>query len=477
MKFTIETLEHVHVDDATALDWVILGCLCLFTGYVLMVSLVIAMNCRGYAPLRAKGVRNFMVINLASLVHVWAVFIANDHIGATKQLKSLHCALWSYIIQYAIGLNLWFVAIIWRCTTYSMLHKVTERRVAWLFAHRHAFRLGTALLLCLPVVTICVLVIELHGSQFSEETGSCASALLFKLLIAGWLLVALCLLILCSYVVNVSVKARFFNEGPQLKRICIFSVLIFVACSLLTFSGAVNTSLGRCLFLALVIAMHTYAISKLMVYILYKSVTADYQLMNDMNDDLSAAIELDTIDDELVLNDSGLYAEFMVYCRDRARFSDKTRIIRELSADATTDRPNSVTPKRVASMMLEIISYKRIVSGKEQLHDAVELAGHIVKSYMNTMSDPLPPVSICMYVDGEFRSMNEAAPHLTLFEMAESWAIEILSRDFLDEYIAKLKTENQPKDLNKLAVLQAYQQDKLVDRFRVATMISMNSAH
>ncbi len=355
-KFHVDIDTDIPVEPTLIWDYIVLGGALFFTIYGIIIIIILTKNRNAYLPLKTKNVPNLVIIIVAGIMHVWGTFLANDHIEAFRYIKHIDCTLWSYVLQYALGLNIWFSAILYRCTSYGLLFG--SMKPGNCFANRDKIRILLMVALSLPICTICLLVFILNGSVYSEEMGTCMSKKIWKGAVLLWIVMGLIVLALFTLFVRNRVTDKFYDESKIMKGIAKWSILIITFNAAISFSEFINFSLGRSFFTLNIIFLHFYADSRMMLDLTIKTIRKQYELLEGVKKtfDSENPFDISTIDPELIFELDQECLEFVCFVGLAPSVPSDTVALMGIEGD------NVLLPKRIGELLLTIKRFKATIT-------------------------------------------------------------------------------------------------------------------
>lgn len=161
-------LPYNEFDVLTLVFWV------LCTTWLLVLSLVAI--AKGHSQ-RFQGLDVFSLhaMNFGAWVQLTAVVISDGVLVGVSQtdfLRNLHCSLWDYWLEFALGFNVWFCALAYTATVVGLNRFQNDR-----FTHRHisGIALGVVAFFGIAVLALC-LTAEFGGqATYQPEVDACTT--------------------------------------------------------------------------------------------------------------------------------------------------------------------------------------------------------------------------------------------------------------------------------------------------------------
>jgi hypothetical protein len=494
VKIELESVEDTPIESTTWYDYITLTA-CLFVSvYIGVLTFIVITYRKVYVPLKAKNISNLTVINLAAILHIWATFVANDHIESLRAAKRWDCALWSYVLQYAIALNIWFIAILYRAASYTVLFTSKKPKHRKCFANRRYIKGILVVTLTLPMLLLCIYIYSNKGSvSYSSEIGTCVSTLALKVVLLMWVVFGLLVLAVFTSVVHCTVDNKFFRESTEMKHICWTSIAVILLSAAINFSGLINFSMGRSLFTLGVVILHCVTSSKLSHHIAMRAVKRDYHLVNNVileldpvnPDELGKRYKVSTnvqyigtADSALIYADDAECAKFVLYCSLREKFRE------DHCAMLGITNHNTFTPKVAGQLLLSIRKFKKeynnkpsfiITNGRKQtgakvVGNDLNLEHSIHSASMLSVLNRLEttegfPKPIYLLVKQRVDAMVSYPDQMTdsTFDYAERWLCLLFTFTMMKDYIKDRQGSIVTMDLDKDNLLSYFIQEGLID--------------
>jgi hypothetical protein len=313
LKISFEIVKDIKVEATTWMDWFSLFVLSVVTIWMSCTLILVHYYKKRYPPLSAKDPTNVSIVILSSMIHLWAIIVAEDSIENARDTRSVSCPLWSFTLQYTLGLNVWLVSLAYRMMKYISIF-VTHSRVSYK-PRSSRIRYATCALYFLPLLVLDLLVRTQNGCTFSESTGACATGTVWKVCLVSLIVAWEMLLCYMTYVVRRTVIHEFMNESRQLTKVTVASVCVIVVNGTINFAGWTVTSLGRSTFLLVFATFHLYSQATLFYGPLWKAMRKNrsYAVMFDKSIQPLQSVTMVRTMEDIVSNKKTLY-EFLSYC-------------------------------------------------------------------------------------------------------------------------------------------------------------------
>jgi hypothetical protein len=475
-KFVFETVEDIPIEETTVWDYLALV-VSLFAVIYLLVIVVCLIGNRKYKPLAVKHVPNLVVINVAAAVHVCAVFLSNDHIESIRVIKKINCPLWGYYLQYAVGLNTWFVAILYRCASYNLYFLSKNPHWNKCIRNINAVRIGLVVLLSVPIWTICTLVVLYDGSTYSYEIGTCHGPKGWMMAVLAWTVVGLMLLVIFALVTKANVDNKFFNESKPLKTAAYASIVVIVLGGAVSFSGFVNFSVGRSLFTVSIAIFHLVTSTKLTMSLLVNAVKGNYQLVQTVDNELNPLKDDRSKWDQVALEYAKLSNTHRRLSRDCANdfifFCSKQEKIPSDVAALTGITSTGVNPLALVTIVFALSALKNTIKNcrKNPVNPSVNTNRTSVFMRLENLNETVMKLvgipetirhSVMDNKDKAIKDPEDIKPNV--FDLLERWIHLVLCQSFIPPFIEYMRKngKSHTEDTERLCLLNVLAKDKLV---------------
>lgn len=134
-----------------------------------------------YAPLRLKTARYDRWFWFFAIVHLWSIFIAEEHFADWHGLRALNCAVFSYWLQIFVGMQGVLMTLLLRLSVYArFFHPAMQQ---WpVRGFRLFWALPCALMAC-ALGAICIIATP-HAQM--NDAGHCETPVAYKIPLVVW---------------------------------------------------------------------------------------------------------------------------------------------------------------------------------------------------------------------------------------------------------------------------------------------------
>ncbi len=294
------------------LDWIVFT-IALICCVLLFISFSLLIFYKRYAPLKAKNVANLSAIILSGILHIIGTLIANEHLEAVRIVNYQSCILGSVFIQYALGLGVWFAAVIYRCMTFGM---VFNTRIDYKNMDSKLLYVDAAVaFLYFPIMIICLMSWLLGGIVFDDTLDTCTTTDTWKICIMLWIVVNMFILIALIPMILNGIKNKFFNEKRSLIIIIGSGFVALCFCGYFVFTDSLNYRVPRCIFLFTVVLLHVIVFFQLIVPSLYRASVYDINHLQKFGKSINPEYDIRKLTElkDIKLNEM-LWADFLAQC-------------------------------------------------------------------------------------------------------------------------------------------------------------------
>lgn len=414
------------------LDYIVLAVIVLVSIYFFLNNWYMWKKRATWAPIRGRNPAIVIAMSVASCIHIWSVFIDNDHLSALKGVANSDCSIWGFWFQYMFGLNLWFMFMTMRLLTYGFIFE-NHMRVTQTNA-KQRYRRYVALLYVVPMLMLCTAITITKGTRVSETTQACQASPIWKGIITGWVGVCIVIMAVLASLLK-KVRQRHFNEWATLRSVVFCAILFLALGALLNFLYLTVFMLGRFLFTMFVVIAHTYAYIRITLPPVYACLRRDTSYLEAYNSEIMPirVTASDTIPD--ILDDAVRRAHFLQFVRSRGPF--------EVS-DPLWPGSNSllIRPAHLADLYRDIkdryimLQHHHQKGGGGKNDAIVRATKHLAETHLLTGSPAEVPIPNTLYrqlVDSDWLGQGVLDPNL--FVGLEKWIVDdIFTKYFLAPY-------------------------------------------
>lgn len=193
----------------------------------IVVVFLVASSCmlcyhRKARPLHTRNPLLMSAMAFGGSMHIVAEMITNQHAVELSWVEQLSCVFFGYWMPYALGAGVFFTALYLRLFTYTAGVSV------WCASHESVSRARRSRVLIVlvtlaPIITVAILAtVTEDATHIDSTTGQCRSAIVFKGLVAVWIVI--CILAL---MVSVVVFRRGFARDiiGEARKQCLVSIM------------------------------------------------------------------------------------------------------------------------------------------------------------------------------------------------------------------------------------------------------------
>jgi hypothetical protein len=493
--------------ETQPVDWVVLGWVVFVSVVLVAITLLLLIYQHFYTPVRAKNVPSLVVIAVAGLIHTWATLISNEHIDKLRSIRHVDCILWSFVFQYLLGINVWFLAIIHRILTCAAIFRKLESISK--SGYRWAMLMGG---LCAPMVLICMFVWGMNGMTFLD--GTCVTGLVWKAILSGWIIIAQLILVALNAMVNRDVGTRFFNELRALMHVTVVCVIILMVNGFINFAGLISTSAtGRSIYTFNIALLHLFTLCRLCLHVLVRAILrdryyADAFCMQVKPDYRYARVQ--TMD--AVMADPEIWDMFLKFCAMQEFKPYNASHLKVYNISITGD----TRPAHIVSCIHDINAYfqaykdnKRVRVDNYMDENALRTAFARIRHTYLVRDNTTAPITVAIedkvlqeqpeydqmylsrYMPIEFNSlikerlMNISEDHhhhdvsseacYENLQVMQTWLIRVLEDIFLVEFLVNAMPKHFSKEIDKNEQLDALVQQGLISK--ETRTYSLGTAH
>lgn len=504
VRFTINNDNPVQPTGIA--DWIALGYISIVSFAMVFSIIVMLLRGRKYAPLRVKDVPKMIVMAIFGLIHIWFAFMTNEHFPLLNQLQRMECSVFSFWLQYLLGLNMWFVVLILRLETYI-----------WIFSERirdvtknqfRATKFMTSIVLTIPLATLFIVLSSTNGSTWDEESSRCTTALPYKLILLGWIIFEMILLITFFFTLKGILTANYYKEYESLGNIILLGITIIIINGFIVFFGGLSYSIGRSVATILIGTLHIFSLLRIAGLNIWRAATCDKKharaFLENQQHALVGVKHVEEIkDDDEIIND------FLNYCRGQKGVSFKRQdedvtikveptILSECREEMIAWKMGMENGRLIEMASLEIIrkfianpqskkyifpptkivrdlSEDEFVSKELKMNiNPVDLARRRSTSNLNEI-EPL-----------EARPESDARPPTTLFDPLIDWIVkrldEFWGQGYLERAIFKrpiwsLLIQRKLLDTGSLRISNRQEEEKLLDHWGMVSQYEMGTSN
>ncbi len=294
-------------------DWIAFGYVC-FVSTILFTCVLLMITRRKYAPLRAKDLSKLIAMTIFGTIHIWGAFVTNDHFEYLRNIQRPECSLFSFWIQYFLGLNLWLIVLILRLKTYMWVFYDTDNHSNPV--HFICWQVITTAVLALPILLICLVTTLQNGVTWEPIHGHCVTHLPYKILLLAWIAFGLITMIYFHVRIRRKLTTDYYREYEPLGNIVQAGIVVVVFNGLIIFFGGLTFPIGRTIATCLVASLHLFALFRFAGYEMFKAAICDNayesKFMHNQRILITKGVTIkDLMGDEQIIED------FLCYCSSK----------------------------------------------------------------------------------------------------------------------------------------------------------------
>lgn len=252
------------------IDWFTFFILVISTCFLLTYGTLLIYYIR-YPPLKGKSVANLICIILSGVIHMWSVFIVNEHVDPFIQIHFINCIFWTFLMQFCIGLGFWFSSVYYRIHKYGKIFRTNRsRRLNAVLVSDVIISIGL-----IPILAITAMIWIDKGCYYDPMLQTCKTKIFWEVTALLWLVSNGIIFSLSLWRLMKSVDNNFFNERKALFSIAILGFLITIVDAFILFTGKMETDFGRNIYTLSVCALHLFCPLRLSIYTLSKAIKND----------------------------------------------------------------------------------------------------------------------------------------------------------------------------------------------------------
>ena len=253
-------------------DWVAFGWIASVTCIQIIFVLLIIVK-RHYAPVRLKSTPNLLALMLFGQVHMWATFVANDHFWFWTFARHADCALWSYWLQYFVGLNGWLLVLVARLWNHGYVF--ARRLRAMSYRMRIALHWVAYAAIALPLAVLCAAVSYYDADAVDGDLGTCHVSFAWRAMLMVWMVIASCVVATVASYVDQDMRRSHKGHFRPLKHVVYAGVFVIASCASIALTGMLPNVWFRLAFTSVVGAFHAFVPVRLVGYRVYKALRGD----------------------------------------------------------------------------------------------------------------------------------------------------------------------------------------------------------
>lgn len=412
-------------DPDSWLDWVLFVILCASSVFLLGSCMLLFYLRRFYDPLRYKNIPKLTYMAVFGCIHMWSTFINNQHLEILEPTQVLHCAFWGYWMQYAVGLCGWFFVLLKRILLYGKAYRPAYRDMP--LRQKRALDWSLCLAVILPIWGICIGLTSTGGSSYDPELETCYSGILWKVLVAVWVMLCCVMFFTCNRLIIQSIGKAYLNEYKPFNSIILMGIFTIIVKAPIHFFGMTGHVSGRLIDSSAVIFLHLFCFFKLIGYVMVKALKNDTVYAHDFRSEIvSRYPELTSVKSLFEYPD--VEESILGYCATRRSFGV---LVGKFQV--------TVSPANV------VFAYKEIVRWKNDGCKDKPLAAGIITEYLNQYGKSYCGLSqsIWQFAKSEF---DRLPPYM--FDSAKVSLIDLMDsrwgRDYLQNALNDRMTGETP---------------------------------
>ncbi len=304
----------VPTEPTTVYDWIIFGWLVFASSFVIASSVLIMIKRKRYAPLRTTTTANLLMMGTFGIVHGWSAFLSNQHFDMWLPITLVDCSLWTYWIQFGVGLSGWLIALLNRMLSHGF---VLNQKMMYAGAFkRFSARAFVFLAVAAPIVGICFWMSRSEATAYDPRMRGCYTPPQWKGLVSAWMVWSLVLLCGLNVAVERGTRKGHMSEYRTVRTIVVLATLTVLVNNFLSFTGLINFSVGRCAYTFLLSFVYLVSFSKLSSYKIYKALRGDKAYERRVLSDFRSCVVVHNSVRDLVRSPQ-LMEKFLVWCRNQ----------------------------------------------------------------------------------------------------------------------------------------------------------------
>ncbi len=302
-------------------DWIALCYISTATVAILISIIIMLIRGGKYAPLRAKDVPKIIVMGIFGLIHIWFAFMTNEHFEFLTRLQRFQCSVFSFWLQYLLGLNMWFIVLVLRLETYIWIFSERTKNVTKL--KFRVVQLITTLALTIPLIGLCIIVSSTNGSIWDEGKRQCTTDILYKFILLGWIVAEMILLITIFFMMKKILTSNYYKEYEPLGNIILLGITIIIVNGFIVVFGGLSYSIGRAIATILIGTLHVFTLFRLAGYTLWKATICDNRYATRfITSQKNALVGVYRMEDIIDDPENGeIIDDFLKYCNQQKDFS------------------------------------------------------------------------------------------------------------------------------------------------------------
>ena len=195
-------------------------------------------------------------MNLGAFMHILATLVSNGLLVGVEffdVLRKLHCSLWDFWIEFALGFNLWFCSLIFIATKQCISELSSSSPVR---DNANAITAGVLSVFVGIIIALCMVAEFGSGTVFVPELDVCLTSAALKGLMIAYSVACL------VYAVTLAIFASRFSSYDirtvlyPLRTIAILGVVILGAMLVINITNVTVFSSGRLLSATLLIVLY-----------------------------------------------------------------------------------------------------------------------------------------------------------------------------------------------------------------------------
>lgn len=323
-------LEFKRDPPGEPLDVILLVLICCYTIFSGILIGLMVRKSRVYIPLKTKNIPLLIAMNIFGVIHTWSAFISNEHISNFISLKQWNCVFWGFFVQYCVGLNGWFVALISRIYTYIYAYKYPD--ASWDTLQKHKVRLAIGI--TLPIFLMCVMIWAFGGSKPEQSGIGCTTSILWELPIALWIFICWIAMVYTFIYTSKLIHNPYLREVKEMRQISFAAIVAIAIGAPIVITHAIDTYAGRTIVTFMILLLHLFDSVRLVYSPLFKALKNDQEYARIFKTTLEKREKLVQVtnSDQLRSNEL-MWNDFLNYCSkiDTMRFTSRNDLYRSRS--------------------------------------------------------------------------------------------------------------------------------------------------
>lgn len=227
-------------------DWVTLVWMCFCIASMLTLFIMSKLREERFFPLRTITSYEFCTLLVCGSIDMFAIFIANEQLESLRDFRRLDCPLWSYWLQYPLGIAPLFIMLSKRILyrTYNFHTKLslmspTKKRLIhnWIVA-----------VISASIIGLCLWITVTEASHFDTERQTCVTRYSEKVALCVWVFILTSSIWMTCILLQSGIGKRYMPEWTLVKNMVMLASCIFILNLIINTLGLLRYSVGRSIF-------------------------------------------------------------------------------------------------------------------------------------------------------------------------------------------------------------------------------------